>query len=338
MRTAENQSLLEYNTFGIDVTAKYFVEYASVEELRQLLASDLLRDNKFFHIGGGSNLLFIGNYEGVILHSVIGGVEETGRGGDEVLVRAGAGVKWDDLVAWAVGKGYGGMENLSGIPGEVGATPVQNIGAYGREVKDIVREVECVRVADGALERFSAADCRFGYRDSVFKRAWKGKYIVVAVTYALSLRPELHTGYGSLADEIRRYPDPTVASVREAVLAIRRRKLPEPKVLGNAGSFYLNPVVPAAKVDELRRRYPDMPCYEAGRGRYKIPAGWMIEQCGWKGRSVGPVAVHGSQALVLINKGGANGLDIINLSDSIRESVRGRFGIDLTPEVNIIFG
>ncbi|MBP5259623.1 MAG: UDP-N-acetylmuramate dehydrogenase [Paludibacteraceae bacterium] len=338
MKTSENQSLLEYNTFGVDVTANYFVEYESVEELQRLLATDLLRDNKYFHIGGGSNLLFIGNYEGVILHSAIRGIRELDRTDTWVRVRAGAAEVWDDLVAWTVGKGYGGMENLSGIPGEVGATPVQNIGAYGCEVKDVIDEVECVRIQDGALVRFSNADCQFGYRDSIFKREWRGQYIVVAVTYKLQLQPELHVNYGSLAEEIKRFDVPTVASVREAVLAIRRRKLPEPKVLGNAGSFYLNPVVSAAKFKELQSLYPQMPYYEAGNGKYKIPAGWMIEQCGWKGKSVGPVAVHGHQALVLINKGGANGLDIINLSDSIRQSVRDRFGIDLTPEVNIIFG
>ncbi|MBO4371236.1 MAG: UDP-N-acetylmuramate dehydrogenase [Paludibacteraceae bacterium] len=338
MNTFENYSLLNNNTFGIDVQANYFIEYDSVEELQQLLRSDLLRENKMFHIGGGSNLLFINDYQGVILHSRIKGIEAVEGTRTKVVLRAGAGVVWDDFVAFCAGKNYGGVENMSGIPGEVGASPVQNIGAYGVEAKDVIVKVECVRVSNGEECVFTAEQCKFGYRDSIFKRDWKGQYIVTAVYFQLTKNGVPNVNYGSLSEEIKQYPEVTISNVRNAVLAIRKRKLPEPKVLGNAGSFFLNPVVSAKKFEEMRAKWPDMPYFNAGGKQYKVPAGWMIEQCGWKGKSVGNVAVHGNQALVLINKGGANGLDIINLSDSIRQSVRDKFGIDLVPEVNIVFG
>ncbi|MBQ2024990.1 MAG: UDP-N-acetylmuramate dehydrogenase [Paludibacteraceae bacterium] len=338
MKTYENHSLLPYNTFGIDVDASYLVEYDSEEELVQLLQLDLLRENKFLHIGGGSNLLFIGNYQGVILHSHIMGIEVKKTTETDVFVKVGAGVVWDDFVAYCVAKNYGGVENLSLIPGEVGATPIQNIGAYGVEVKDVIYKVECIEVETGQKRIFTNPECQFAYRNSIFKHQLKGKYIVTAVWYKLSRNPQLNVNYGSLSDEIKKYPEITLQSVRNAVISIRQRKLPEPKVLGNAGSFFLNPVVDKAHFEQLQQQYPNMPFYAQDDNKVKIPAGWLIEQCGWKGKSVGKVAVHGSQALVLINKGGANGLDIINLSDSIRASVREKFQIELTPEVNLIFG
>lgn len=338
MKTYENHSLLPYNTFGVDVDASYLVEYDSEEELIQLLQLDLLRENKFLHIGGGSNLLFIGNYQGVILHSHIMGIEVKKLTETDVFLRVGAGVVWDDFVAYCVAKNYGGVENLSLIPGEVGATPIQNIGAYGVEVKDVIYKVECIDVATQEKRIFTNPECQFAYRDSIFKRDLKGKYIVTAVWYKLSRQPQLNINYGSLADEVKQYADINLQTVRQAVISIRQRKLPEPKVLGNAGSFFLNPVVDKNHFEALQKQYPDMPYYDLHNDTYKVPAGWLIEQCGWKGKSVGKVAVHGSQALVLINKGGANGLDIINLSDSIRASVKEKFGIDLIPEVNIIWG
>lgn len=338
MKTYENHSLLPYNTFGVDVDASYLVEYDSEEELVQLLQLDLLRENKFLHIGGGSNLLFIGNYQGVILHSHIMGIEVKKLTETDVFLRVGSGVVWDDFVAYCVAKNYGGVENLSLIPGEVGATPIQNIGAYGVEVKDVIYKVECIDVATQEKRIFTNPECQFAYRDSIFKRELKGKYIVTAVWYKLSRQPKYNINYGSLADEIKLYAEVNLQSVRQAVISIRQRKLPEPKVLGNAGSFFLNPVVDKNHFEALQKQYPDMPYYDLHNDAYKVPAGWLIEQCGWKGKSVGKVAVHGSQALVLINKGGANGLDIINLSDSIRQSVREKFQIELTPEVNIIWG
>lgn len=339
MKTYENYSLLKNNTFGIDVKANYFIEYDSVEELQQLLNSDLLSENKFLQIGGGSNLLFINDYQGVVLHSQIKGIDAVEGTRDTVVVRAGAGEVWDDLVAYCAQKNYGGIENLSGIPGEVGATPIQNIGAYGTEVKDVIDKVECVNVSSSEERIFTNAECKFGYRDSIFKRELKNKYIVTAVHYKLRKKNwDLNVNYGSLADEIKNYDEISIQNIRKAVLDIRKKKLPEPKVWGNAGSFYMNPVISSKEYENLLKIYPDMPCYQLSKNEVKVPAGWLIEQCGWKGKSIGNVAVHGSQALVLINKGGANGLDIINLSDSIRHSIRERFGIDLIPEVNFIFG
>lgn len=339
MKTFENYSLLNNNTFGVDVKANYFIEYDSVEELQSLLRSDLLQESKFMHIGGGSNLLFINDYQGVILHSQIKGIDAVEGTRSKVVLRAGAGERWDDFVEYCVSKNYGGVENLSGIPGEVGATPVQNIGAYGAEVRNSIVAVECVNTKTGEERIFTAKECQFGYRDSIFKRELKGKYIVTYVHYQLCKTGWTpNVDYGSLKTEIPDAEHATLKDVRNAVLAIRGRKLPEPKVLGNAGSFFMNPVVPTEQYNKLKEQFPDMPCYVVSDNEVKVPAGWLIEQCGWKGKSVGKVAVHGSQALVLINKGGANGLDIINLSDSIRASVRDKFGIDLTPEVNIIFG
>jgi UDP-N-acetylmuramate dehydrogenase len=257
---------------------------------------------------------------------------------DIVVVRAASGEVWDDFVSFCVSRGYGGVENLSLIPGEVGATPIQNIGAYGMEVKDVIVKVECVSVETGEIREFTNEECKFAYRDSIFKRELKGKYIVTNVYYKLKKVGVPQINYGSLEEEMKKYAEVTLANVRKAVIDIRQRKLPEPKVWGNAGSFYLNPVISKTQYDSLLKEYPELPCYKVSDTEVKVPAGYLIEKCGWKGKAQGKVAVHGSQALVLINKGGANGLDIINLSDSIRQSVREKFQIELTPEVNLIFG
>ncbi len=338
MKTLENFSLINHNTFGVDVNTNYFVEYDNVDELKQLLNSDLLKENKYFHIGGGSNLLFINDYEGVILHSQIKGISIIKQTNDNIWLRVGAAENWDSFVAYCVDNGWGGIENLSLIPGEVGATPIQNIGAYGVEIKDVIYQVECYEIATGKIKVFSNSDCKFGYRDSVFKQALKNQYIVCYVSYQLSKKPVVNTEYGSLSTEILQYDKPTIENVRKAVIAIRQRKLPEPKVLGNAGSFFMNPVINMEHFIHLQKQYPTIPSFPVSKTHIKVPAGWLIEQCGWKGKSIGKVAVHGSQALVLINKGGANGLDIIYLSDKIRESVKEKFDIDIIPEVNIIFG
>lgn len=339
MKISDDFSLLEHNTFGVDVKADYFIEYESEEELRSLLATDLLREHKVLNIGGGSNLLFVNDFHGVALHSAIRGIEILERDEHSALLRVGAGEIWDEFVSYCCRNGLGGVENLSGIPGSVGAAPIQNIGAYGAEVRSVIEKVECISSQSGRARTFSNADCRFGYRDSIFKSKHKGRYIVTRVQFRLLCDGwEPRINYGSLQTEITKYDALTMGNIRDAVLAIRRRKLPEPKVLGNAGSFYTNPVIERKKYEELKASFPEIPCYEVSETRVKVPAGWLIEQCGWKGRSVGKVAVHGSQALVLINLGGANGLDIIHLSDNIRQSVRDKFGIDLKLEVNIIFG
>ena len=327
----DNYSLLIHNTFGIDVNAKVYVEYDSEEELMTVLPS--LKGN-LLHIGGGSNLLFRKDYEGTVLHSAIKGIEVVEEHDGDVLVRVGAGVVWDEFVEWAVERGYRGVENLSLIPGEVGASAVQNIGAYGAEVKDIIVLVETVHLQSGEKRCFKVDECGYAYRQSVFKNELKGQYAVTYVTYRLSVHPVLKLEYGNMKDLACR-EKVTVADVRQFIIETRNAKLPDPKVLGNAGSFFMNPVVPKEKFLAVQEEYPQMPFYEVGGG-VKIPAGWMIEQCGWKGKSLGRAAVHDKQALVLVNLGGASSEEIVTLCDAICKDVRERFGIDIHPEVNVI--
>ena len=304
MKDFVNYSLLNHNTFGMDVKAKRYVEYDSEDELVQLLSS---LQGKVLHIGGGSNLLFCGDFDGTILHSAIKGIEvvEDVEGDDEVLVRVGAGEVWDDFVAWAVAEGYGGVENLSLIPGEVGASAVQNIGAYGVEAKDVIAMVEAVDMASGEKRLFANAECGYAYRQSIFKQELKGKYAITYVIYRLQKQPKLKLEYGNILAALEDKAQVTVADVRRAIIDIRNAKLPDPKVVGNAGSFFMNPVVSREKFLSIQKDYPTMPFYDVDGG-VKIPAGWLIEQCGWKGKSLGRAGVHDKQALVLVNRGGAS--------------------------------
>lgn len=327
-------SLLSYNTFGIDVSAARFLEYASVEELKMLISQGAVT-SPFLHIGAGSNLLFTGDYEGVILHSRIKGIEVTEEDGKSVSLRVGAGVVWDDFVAYCVEHGWYGAENLSLIPGEVGAGAVQNIGAYGVEVKDLITSVETVNNR-GEEYVYPVEECGYAYRDSIFKHPDNKSVFVTYVHFRLGKEERYTLDYGTIRRELEKYPALTLSVVREIIIHIREAKLPDPKVTGNAGSFFMNPVVSKEKLETLQEKYPCMPYYELADGRIKIPAGWMIEQCGWKGKSLGPAAVHDKQALVLVNRGGAKGSDIIALSDAVRASVREKFGIDIHPEVNFI--
>ncbi|WP_303013027.1 UDP-N-acetylmuramate dehydrogenase [uncultured Bacteroides sp.] len=327
-------SLLSYNTFGIDVSAARFLEYASVEELKMLISQGAVT-SPFLHIGAGSNLLFTGDYEGVILHSRIKGIEVTEEDGKSVSLRVGAGVVWDDFVAYCVEHGWYGAENLSLIPGEVGAGAVQNIGAYGVEVKDLITSVETVNNR-GEEYVYPVEECGYAYRDSIFKHPDNKSVFVTYVHFRLGKEERYTLDYGTIRRELEKYPALTLSVVREIIIHIREAKLPDPKVTGNAGSFFMNPVVSKEKLETLQEEYPCMPYYELADGRIKIPAGWMIEQCGWKGKSLGPAAVHDKQALVLVNRGGAKGSDIIALSDAVRASVREKFGIDIHPEVNFI--
>mgnify|MGYP003174558493 FL=1 len=310
-------SLLPYNTFGIDVSASRFLEYASVAELKEYIAQGAVT-TPFLHIGGGSNLLFTKDYDGLILHSRIGGIEVTAEDSQTVSLRVGAGVVWDDFVACCVEHGWYGAENLSLIPGEVGASAVQNIGAYGVEVKDLITAVETVNV-QGYGRVYSVEECEYAYRSSIFKRPENKSVFVTYVRFRLSKEERYTLDYGTIRQELAKYPAPTL-----------------PKVMGNAGSFFMNPIVAKEKLEALQRDYPRIPYYELPDGRVKIPAGWMIDQCGWKGKSLGPAAVHDKQALVLVNRGGAKGSDIVALSDAVRASVRDKFGIDIHPEVNVI--
>lgn len=330
----ENYSLLAHNTFGIDVKAACFLEYHSVDELRGLIEQGFIVE-PYLHIGGGSNLLFTKDYPGTILHSCIDGMEVVDENDEEVQVRVGAGVEWDRFVAECVQRGWYGAENLSLIPGEVGASAVQNIGAYGVEVKDLITSVMTVNIR-GEERVYSVEECKYAYRNSIFKSADMKDVFVTYVCFRLSKQERYTLDYGTIRRELERYDGITLETVRRVIIDIRESKLPDPKVMGNAGSFFMNPIVPAEQFRALQQEYPDMPFYELADGRVKIPAGWMIDRCGWKGKSLGAAAVHDKQALVLVNCGGATGSDIIALSDAVRASVREKFGIDIHPEVNFI--
>ena len=325
-------SLFAHNTFGIDVKCRRFVEYSSVEEAQEV-ARQL--QELYLLIGAGSNLLLTQDFDGTVVHSTIKGIETQ----QDSRIRCGSGEMWDEVVAWCVGHGLYGAENLSLIPGEVGASAVQNIGAYGAEVKDLIETVEAVEIGSGKLCVFSREECQYGYRDSRFKHEWKNKYLITHVVYRLSSdESRQSTEYGNIRSELDRrgIQTPTAAQLRQVVIDIRNAKLPDPKVTGNAGSFFMNPVVSRQKFEQLLAEYPDMPHYYIDADHEKIPAGWMIDQCGWKGRSLGRAGVHDRQALVLVNRGGATGQEIVTLCETIRKDIRERFGIDIHPEVNII--
>ena len=322
------------NTFGLDVKAGRWLEYASVEELKALIAEGQI-SSPYLHVGSGSNLLFLGDFEGTVLHSAIKSIEMVNQDAEKVWLRVGAGVIWDDFVAYCVEHGYYGAENLSLIPGEVGASAVQNIGAFGVEVKDLISCVETVDV-HGDKRVFGVEECGYAYRNSVFKRPDMKSFFVTHVTFALNKAEQYTLNYGTIRQELEKYPQIDLATVRQVIVSIRESKLPDPKVLGNAGSFFMNPIVPRAKYETLLQEYPSMPSYQVDATHVKIPAGWMIEQCGWKGKSLGNAAVHDKQALVLVNCGGATGADIVALSDAVRAAVREKFGVEIHPEVNMI--
>lgn len=332
MTIRDNCSLADRNTFGMDVRADRLIDWATTDELKNVLP-DI--EKPVLMMGGGSNLLFMGDFKGTVLHSTITSIDIIDSTDDLVHVKVGAGVVWDDFVAWCTINGFWGVENLSAIPGEVGASAVQNIGAYGAEAKDVIDTVQTICLTDGTERDFSNAECRYGYRQSIFKNELKGQYAVAYVIYALSKTPQPKLGYGALEQEVERLGGPTLANIRQAVISIRDSKLPDPKVLGNAGSFFMNPVVTEQEFNIIRSNYPDVPSYPAPGG-IKVPAGWLIEKTGWKGRSLGPAAVYDKQALVLVNKGGATGADVKRLADTIIADVKRKFGITLSTEVNYI--
>lgn len=340
MKDVHDYSLLCHNTFGIDAKCTRFLEYASVEEAQQV--ADLLRAEKMplLIIGGGSNLLLTDDFNGVVVHSVIKGYEVFSAADDNhLLLRVGSGEVWDDIVALCVENGWQGCENLSLIPGEVGASAVQNIGAYGCEVSHIIYKVEAVELATGKLCEIMAADCQYGYRQSRFKTDWKNRFLITHVTYRLAKHTgSLNIEYGNIRAELerRQIEHPTLQQLRDVIIDIRNCKLPDPQVLGNAGSFFMNPVVEREQFEYLLAKHPQMPHYYIDEQHEKIPAGWLIEQAGWKGRSLGPAGVHDRQALVLVNRGGATGADIVRLCQQIQKDVFELFGIHINPEVNII--
>ena len=342
MRDIRNYSLLEHNTFGIDAKCGRFLEYASVAEAVEV--AGMISSSPFLIIGGGSNLLLTADYPGTVvtpapMADVSSGVRLDSK---SLTLRCWAGLVFDDVVDYCVGNGLYGLENLSLIPGQVGASAVQNIGAYGAEVKDAVCSVEAVEIATGKVVTIPAEECHYAYRQSRFKGEWRNRFLITYVTYRLSASFAPHVDYGNIRAELdaKGIATPTARQLREVIIDIRNAKLPDPKVEGNAGSFFMNPIVSRERFEAIRKDYPTMPFYEVRNGQgdssYKIPAGWMIDQCGWKGKTIGPAGVHSRQALVLVNKGGATGSDIVRLMKAVQHDVYERFGISLQPEVNIV--
>lgn len=329
----KDYSLLRHNTFGIEAKCKRFIEYNSVEEAQQVAKMLTEADQPLLILGGGSNLLLTADYDGTVLHSGIRFLEQI----DSCHVRCGSGYVWDDFVAYCVANGLYGAENLSIIPGEVGASAVQNIGAYGVEAKDLIVSVEAVEIKTGRICRFTNDECDYSYRQSKFKHTWRDRFLITAVTYKLSETYEPKLDYGNIraALAVKGINFPTATELREVITEIRNAKLPDPKVLGNAGSFFMNPVVSTQKYNELAQQYEGMPHYSIDNEHEKIPAGWLIEQCGWKGKAMGKAAVHDKQALVLVNRGGATGNEVVSLCETIQHDVMQKFGIEINPEVNI---
>ena len=336
MRIEENYSLEKHNTFHLSVRTRWFMEYASEEELERILRDEYFQECLSLHIGSGSNLLFINDFNGIILHSAIKGIKVEKETDEHVWLRVGAAEKWDDVVAYAVDHGWGGIENLSLIPGETGAAAVQNIGAYGAEIKDVIDSVETYNQLTFEKRVFTNKECEYGYRYSCFKNEHNDPHIVTYVLLKLNKQPVFSIGYGNLKEALSAYPEISPKTVRDAVIRIRKEKLPDPDKLGNAGSFFMNPIIPSAQYDNLKEQYPTMPSYPAGEGKVKVPAGWLIEQCGFKGKSHGEVGVYEKQALVLVNLGNAKGYEIALAAESIRTAVNDRFGIEIMPEVRYV--
>lgn len=338
MKIYNNYNLKHHNTFGISAECKRFIEFADEQELAEAITEIKDNDEPLLIIGEGSNLLLTKDFHGTVIHSAINGIEATIIN-DDIFVKAGSGVIWDDLVKYCIDNGYHGLENLSYIPGSVGASAVQNIGAYGCEAKDVIHSIEAVEIANGSKHVINNADCQYSYRNSKFKNEWRNKYIITHVIYKLSKTFIPHIEYGNIKNELINTGysyTPNAKQLREVIINIRKEKLPEPKDEGNAGSFFMNPVVNRSTFDSLIKEYPDMPHYNIEADLEKIPAGWLIEKCGWKGKTLGAAGVHNKQALVLVNKGGATGMDILKLCETIREDVKMKFGITIYPEVNIL--
>ena len=331
MKIIDNCPIKERHTFGMDVKADRLIEFANEDELKSALTGAV---KPLLFMGGGSNLLFLNNFAGTVFHSVIDDINIVAEDDNSISLRVGSGVVWDDFVAYCVEKGWWGVENLSLIPGEVGASAVQNIGAYGVEVKDVLQNIEAISVDDLSKRIFTNAECNYGYRDSIFKNSLKGKYVITYVTYRLSKTANPNIGYGALKSVLSE--NPSLNEIRDAIIGVRNSKLPDPKVYGNAGSFFMNPVIPMEQFAELQSRYPEIPSYPASDGYIKVPAGWLIEKSGWKGKSLGNAAVYEKQALVLINRGGATGMEVKHLADTVIADVKEIFGITLHAEVNYI--
>ncbi|HPT11652.1 MAG TPA: UDP-N-acetylmuramate dehydrogenase [Bacteroidales bacterium] len=333
---AQNFQLKKLNTFGLQCITNEFFSFSAEEELTGFIREKGLADKNILVLGGGSNILLRNAFNGIVIHPLIEGIRIEKSSGSDVEVSVGAGVIWDDFVSWAVDNGNSGIENLSLIPGKVGASPVQNIGAYGCEAKDTITRVRFVMLNNGETVEIDAKDCHFGYRDSIFKHDLKNKVVVTRVWYRLSTNHNLNVSYGDIASNVEMLGGINLRNVREAVINIRRSKLPDPAETGNAGSFFKNPVVNIEFFNGLKSRYPNIPGYPQDNEKVKLAAGWMIEQCGWKGKRIGDAGVHQRQALVLVNYGSASGDEIIKLAEDICSSVKEKFGVSIYPEVEII--
>jgi UDP-N-acetylmuramate dehydrogenase len=332
-----NTLLKTHNTFGINASASFFASFKSEEELLVLLKEN--KNHELFILGGGSNILFTKNFEGLVLKNEIEGFNTIQESDNSVLVEAGAGMNWHEFVIKCLDLNFGGVENLSLIPGNVGASPMQNIGAYGVEIKDVFEYLDAIHIKTGTLKRFTNEDCAFGYRESIFKNKFKGQYIICRVGFRLTKEHVINTSYGAINKELENQNilNPNIKDVSNAVIAIRKSKLPDPNKIGNAGSFFKNPIIPRTTLTVLKEKYPSIPNYPAGNESVKLAAGWLIEQAGWKGKTFNEsYGVHKNQALVLVNYGNASGNEILNLSNLIIEDVKEKFGVHLEREVNIL--
>ena len=334
----ENYPLKNLNTFGINAEARYFIALSSIDEIQEIIAENIFKNNKKLILGGGSNLLFCKNFDGIILKNNLKGIKSIKEDADYYYIKAGAGEVWHDLVMHCINNNYGGVENLSLIPGNVGASPMQNIGAYGVEIKDCFYELDAINIADNTIHTFNKASCKFGYRESVFKQALKNQFIIISVTYKLLKTPIVNTQYGAIEKELEEMgiKELSIKSISKAVCNIRSSKLPNPKEIGNAGSFFKNPEISRNKYEILKNKFPSIVGYDLENGNVKLAAAWLIEQCGWKGKTFGDAGVHKLQALVLVNYGNAIGKEIYDLSQKILESVFTKYEIILEREVNII--
>ncbi len=337
MQILENISLKSYNTFGIDVVAKQFTTFSTIDDLSEVLENKASQTANRMILGGGSNILFTKKYDGVILKNEIHGIEKVKEDNEFVYIKAGAGEIWHRFVLYCISNNYAGVENLSLIPGNVGASPMQNIGAYGAEIKDVFCELEAFHLHDKTVKTFTLNECRFGYRESVFKNIYKNQFAIISVTYRLRKHPAFNTTYGAIEQELEkmRVKELSIQAISQAVINIRTSKLPDPKQVGNAGSFFKNPSVSCEKFEALKMEFPQIVGYPLDNGDYKLAAGWLIEQCGWKGFRKGDAGCHERQALVLVNYGNAKGEEIFDLSSEILKSVEVRFGVTLEREVNV---
>jgi UDP-N-acetylmuramate dehydrogenase len=338
MNIIENYPLLKLNTFAVDVKAKYFISINTVNELIELTKTKVFKDLQLLILGGGSNILFTKDFDGLVILNNIKGKEIIDQTQESIFLKIGAGENWHELVMYTVDNGWGGIENLSLIPGNTGTAPMQNIGAYGVEIKETFVELEALEISSGKIVKFNNSDCEFGYRESVFKNKMKNQYIILNITLELKKNPVLNINYGDVKAilESQNINNPSIKEVSNTIISIRQSKLPDPKIIGNSGSFFKNPIVSLNQLEFIKKKYPNVVNYKINENEFKIAAGWMIERAGWKGKKFNNYGVHEKQALVLVNYGLANGMEIFNLSEEIILDIKDKFGITLEREVNII--